>query len=309
MKINIVGWYGAKNLGDESFREVFLRQMWQHELSFSALPQLDADAIILGGGGVVTEGYLTGLHTYTKPLYALGVDIAVNGKWWNKLRSLPFQRLYVRSKEYVGIASATASNIEYCPDLAFSLYEPRQLLSKRKLGINVSYELTGGIDHLAKTINTLKRDFDEIVFIVLYTGKNLDIEMAKRVAAECQCDCSIVTPTTPLEALRIMADMSFILSMRFHGIIFSTILGIPFLSLSNKGKCSLYCEQERLFGQHIELREMNDVKLLDRIGYLMDNKEQLRDILVAISQSNKQEVDRVFATVNAEMQIGLSGKI
>ena len=303
MRINIIGWYGAKNIGDESFRDVFLQQFYDHDLIFSARPNLDADAIILGGGGVVNDQYLEGLDTYTKPLYAAGVDIALSGKWWDQMQGLPFKKIYVRSIEYANIAAVKAANIAYCPDLAFSLYGEQQQTKKtnRKCGFIISHDLKGGIDHLGKLIRDLQNDFDEIVFIVVYTGKPFDIAVTKSVAEESRCPYSLVMPSSPMETLSIIADLDLIISMRFHGIIFATILGIPFLSLSNKGKCTLFCEQERLFGHHIELCEINDVKMFDRVQWLLSNKVEIKKNLLAISRRNKQQVDWVFQTVRGEI--------
>jgi polysaccharide pyruvyl transferase WcaK-like protein len=305
MKISIVGWYGAKNIGDESFRDVFSRQFSGHDLTFSANPNLNADAIILGGGGVVNEPYIEGLEKYLNPLFAMGVDIAVNGERWDQIQKLPFKTLYVRSKEYTAIAAAKANNISYCPDLAFSLYNDNEVHSSfqksRKCGFIISQDLTGGIDHLGQLIRWIQKDFDEIVFIVVYTGKPLDMAVTKMVADESRCPYSIMIPSSPIEALKLMTEFDLIISMRFHGIIFATMLGIPFLALSNKGKCSLFCEQERLFGHHIELCEANDVKMLDRVRWLLDNKTAIKENLLNISQRNKQLVDLTFKTVKEEL--------
>jgi polysaccharide pyruvyl transferase WcaK-like protein len=253
-RINIVGWYGAKNIGDDSFRDVFQKQLPDKDLIFSHIPNLDSDAIILGGGGVVTGQYLDGLNSYNNPLYAVGVDIAVNGPEWDDIQRLNFQKLYVRSKEYVGIASLKANNIEYCPDIAFSIYNPDQVAKgTRTCGLILSHDLKGGIDHLGQLVRWLQTDFDTIVFIVMYTGKTFDLEVTQKVMDECKVPCSLIIPSTPEETLQVMSNLDLVISMRFHGVIFATVLGLPFLTLANKGKCSLFCEQERLFGHHIEL--------------------------------------------------------
>lgn len=299
MKINIVGWYGAKNIGDDAFKDVFM-QKWQHlhDLIFSPYPQLGADAIVLGGGGVVCEQYIEGLLGFTKPLYAVGVDIAINGPRWEAIQKLPFNHLYVRSKEYVGIA-AQENKISYTPDIVFSLQDNMLLRrSKKKCGFILSIDLTGGIDHLGKVIRELKKEYDEVVFIVMYTGKPFDLNVTKKVIEESRCECRMVIPDTPTATMAEMADLDFVVSMRFHGIIFATMLGIPFIALANKGKCSLFCEQERLFGHYMELCEMNDVKLLDRITWLKDTDTS---DLLNIAHRNKMAVDQVFNEIEDEI--------
>lgn len=306
MKISVVGWYGKNNIGDEAFKEVFQRQLWGNDITFSQIPDFNSDVVVLGGGGVVTERYIQDIpKDFDKPLYAMGVDIAVNGKDWDEIRSLPFRRLYVRSKEYKDIAISNGGfNISYCPDIVFSLYEQRPIVSGKKCGVILSYDLKGGIDHLGKTLQRIKSKYDrEIEFIVFYTGNNRDIEITQRVKDECGEDFPIIIPKTPIETLQLMSSFDLIISMRFHGSIFAATLGIPFLSLSNKGKCSLFCEQERLFGNHIELTEMNDIKILDRIDWIMENHKAMQKYLIDVASYNKLLVDNAFYEVKKELDL------
>lgn len=305
--IGIVGWYGHKNIGDESFRDVFMNHFPDDLLQFSPISNLTSDAIIFGGGGVVCCEYLTkaDISTYNKPLYAMGVDIAVNGPEWEQIKKLPFKKLYVRSKEYAKIASVEASNIEYCPDIVFSLHNPTRLAKEgtKTCGFIISHDLKGGMDHLGRLINWLHTDTDvtNIVFILFYTGKPFDLNVTQKVINECKVPYSLIVPSTPEETLQVMSDLDLVVSMRFHGIIFATLLGLPFLALSNKGKCSLFCEQERLFGHHIELSEINDIKLMDRVGWILENKSMIRKRLLDISQQNKLLVDQTFDVVKAKI--------
>jgi polysaccharide pyruvyl transferase WcaK-like protein len=305
VKINIFGWYGKQNIGDDAFKDVFMQKWQHHDLTFSLYPMLDADAIVVGGGSsnrVVCKKYIDSFMGYKKPLYAVGVDIAINGPIWEATQALPFRHLYVRSKEYVRLA-AQENKISYTPDIVFSLYDKTRLrtTNKKKCGFILSVDLIGGVDHLGKVIRELKKEYDEVVFIVMYTELSNcnDIAITTRVIEESKCECRMVIPDTPTATMAEMADLDFIVSMRFHGIIFATMLGIPFIALANKGKCSLFCEQERLFGHYMELCEMNDVKLLDRITWLKDTNA--KNDLLDIAHRNKIAVDQVFNEIEDEI--------
>ena len=299
MYISIVGSYGSSNIGDDAFEDVFRYYLPNATLHFSPIPDTTADSIILGGGGVlkVKEIYLAGLPSYKKPLVAVGVDTDINGPNWEIIKSLPFSLIYLRSREYAEIASREAPNVKYCPDITFALKPPTpKPKSSRRLGVIVSYDLIryGSCEHLNSAIRTMQDEiFDEVVFIVFCTNKGAkDIEATEKTMAS--GNYKVIIPKSTAEALSCLASMDLVISNRFHGIIFSTIVGTPFLSIANLGKCSLYCEQERLWANFIEMREANDVKIIQRLKYLWEYKDEQRAKLLEITDRNKCLVDSVF---------------
>jgi polysaccharide pyruvyl transferase WcaK-like protein len=292
--VNVIGWYGHKNIGDEAFQDIFKKIIPEdYEIKFTEKPDLTADAIILGGGGVVRDSYLEGLENYAGPIYALGVDIAVNGQKWDRLKSIPFKHLYVRSNEYVQIAQKEADNISYCPDITF-LYDeekpPFKKCEKKRIGLILSCDISAHTTiplHIANTIKALTDVYPTLIVMPFFTApESDDPAINATIASLCDRSFNYIIPKTPSEAINEISKLDFLITMRFHGAIFATITGTPFVALANKGKCSLYCEQEHLYEHFVELSEANDVKLLNRISYI-SSQPNVQDKLLNIAAKNR----------------------
>ena len=309
-KVSIVGWYGHKNIGDESFREVFTRQLGHYDLSFGERPDLSADAIILGGGGVVCKKYLDGLESYRKPIYAVGVDISVNGEEWQRIKSLPFRFLFIRSFEYWQIASKEASNVCYCPDIAFSLFEKKEKRDVKKPTGRIGVILSADISkyehlrcHISNALKELSNKYNEIVYITMCNDKaSLDFKMNQDVFEKTNHGHQILmTPDSVSETLEVISSLDVLITMRFHGAIFATICGVPFLSVANKGKCSLFCDQEGILDSYIELSDINEFKILNRV-FRVDNYRyagKLKDI----SKENAELIDQMFDYIRFNLDL------
>lgn len=266
MKINFIGWYGEKNIGDDSFQTVFSGAFSGHDLVFSQKPDLSADAFILGGGGVIDYGYFDGLEKIgDKPLYAAGVDIPLSGARYDDLiLKFPFRKILVRSKEYCWLArSQGLTNVSFMPDLAFWMEPP---VSRRsfppKLGVSLMKHLLDDEDHLQEHIMRvleLRKDTFDIYFLVF---KDHDEDMISKVLSKGSIPCKVLKPKTPDEMLKIIADLNVLLTMRFHGAVFANICKVPFISLSNTGKHSIFCEQENLHDSFLDIRDLNPYKLM-----------------------------------------------
>jgi polysaccharide pyruvyl transferase WcaK-like protein len=83
--------------------------------------------------------------------------------------------------------------------------------------------------------------------------------------------------------------------MRFHGVIFSTIAAVPFISIAHRGKHSLYCEQYHLKPSYVSLDEISGYKFLSAVDdvngtYRIGNR--LRDL----SAQNRMEIKNLLAS-------------
>lgn len=306
-RISVVGWYGQGNAGDEAFRRVFEDHLSEYELSFAQKADVTADYIILGGGGVVTGNYLKGL-TAEQHILCVGVDIALNGPSWDTLVALQPKEIWCRSKEYAFIAQEQGmKQVNYCPDLgfAFNLREPALNLpptNKPRLGVVMTNEinpLSSRKDHVANALKVLSKQW-EIHFISMYEGSaQSDFEVNQEIANKAGL------PDAPQhqchdedDAYRTIERMDMLISMRFHGVIFAVKEGVPFVSLANKGKHSIFCEQERLKQHFIELNEVTPYKLLDTVSEL-SKQQNLRRHLIGISNRNNQKVVQLVEAIKA----------
>jgi polysaccharide pyruvyl transferase WcaK-like protein len=274
MKINLIGWYGKGNIGDDSFQSVFSGAFAGHELVFSQRPDLSADAFILGGGGVIDYGYFDGLEKIgEKPLYAVGVDIPLSGpKYDDLILKFPFRKILVRSKEYCWLArSQGLTNVFFMPDLAFWMDPPKKAKSNfpPKLGVSLMNHLLENEDHLQEHIMRvleMRKDTFDISFLVF---KDSDEDMISKVLSKGSVPCQVLKPKTPEEMLNIISDLNVLLTMRFHGAVFANICKIPFISLSNPGKHSIFCEQENIHDSFLDIRDLNPYKLMTALERML----------------------------------------
>lgn len=272
MKVNCIGWYGEGNLGDDSFQHVFSEAFSGHEMVFSQKPDLTCDAFILGGGGVIDDGYFDGLDQIgNKPLYAIGVDIPLCGDKYNLLLRHPFRRILVRSKEYFWLAREQGlKNVGFIPDIAFWISSPeRNRSNKPRLGVSLMNHLLKGELHLQDHIMRVLDRKRDLVDITFFAFKAVDLTIIQDVLSRRSIPCEVLAPKTPLEMISHIASLDALLTMRFHGAVFADICQVPFISLSVPGKHSILCEQEDLHDSFLDIRDLNEYKLLVRLNKML----------------------------------------
>lgn len=270
MLINVIGWYNEKNAGDEAFRMVFDQLFHDHEVIYSKSSVKEADRIVFGGGGVMCKSYLENVDG--KSLYALGVDVHLNGPEYVRLRSMNFKSIIIRSKEYADIAKAQGwMEVSYAPDIAFSLDYPKWDAVKDQVGIILTHELPQDKEKdICQFIQYLQTLGKRPVFIAMYEGVHKpDFNVCKRIARTYYDSIPIHKNFSPIAVIKSISTCEFVLSMRFHGSIFASAMGIPFLSIANKGKHSLFCDQENMSECFLSLDCLNFENLKKRY----DNKK------------------------------------
>jgi polysaccharide pyruvyl transferase CsaB len=83
---------------------------------------------------------------------------------------------------------------------------------------------------------------------------------------------------TPQELMAVIGQMDLMLSMRFHGLVMATVMGVPSIALTYRREVKLRNFMRRL-GQENNVLEVETVspdELLDRIRRLLVGQEQLR---------------------------------
>lgn len=293
MLINIIGWYGEKNAGDEAFKFVFNEMFSYHDIVYSKKIIKEADRVILGGGGVMCGDYLDELGS--RAVYAIGVDIHLSGATYDQLRQINFKSIVTRSELYAGVANSQGWHaVSYAPDIAFALDYPKHECAKDRVGIILNHELNE--DALAEVSLFIKHLFaigKRPFFITMYDGlEKPDFNVCKKIQSNFLEYIPIFRNHKPIDVIQHIASCEFVMSMRFHGSIFAAGCGVPFLSLANRGKHSLFCEQEGIPLSFINLKDFDADLLKERynlnrnlIPSFEDNYNLLhRDILPAFKQ-------------------------
>jgi len=303
-KIQVIGWYGEGNLGDEHFRSVFTRAL-PVPLTFSKVAQPDSDLIIFGGGGVACCAYLNGVGEIQAPKIAVGVDVASAGREWDRLCASGLDKAWIRSKLYLrDITNRPPTpgqpEFHYTPDIAFFDYDLVKRQPKEKtIGVILTQEVMrcpGVVRNLSKSLNFLRVQGFNIEFLSYYRGNNCWDDTATMALGfydafkhrELQC----YHTDDPVEMVNVLSKYQLLVTMRFHGAIHATMAHTPFLLLGNPGKHSLFCSQEGLSCFY----PLDTENLLGPMLRLLSDTKLLSQ-LEGISIANHAAVTSVFAEV------------
>jgi polysaccharide pyruvyl transferase WcaK-like protein len=269
MKIDIVGWYGRRNVGDEAFYDVMRQFLCGHELTFCSPPQRpsEGDIVILGGGAVVSPYYLETLPP-DKPKYALGVGLEYESEI-ELLEKANFGHVMLRNMVDADTAKARLKcPVTAIPDLAFNYqYNPgrRYVTEPKSIGIFLTDYVNPAIDrppdqfgaraysfhqNMAKVCDALAEKGYSLYFIPCCTWGYAD---DRRVAMDVVSHMKYIRKAqvrfvaySPQAMIDTMTDFELTICMRFHAHIFSMIAGVPFVSIGTTRKVKLLLDEYEL---------------------------------------------------------------
>lgn len=319
MKINCLGWYDRGNIGDESFKLALQRMLAGNTVAFTSKAVLPGFELLYGCGDIVKSYYLDSIPAGTK-YNALGLGLGYESEL-ELLKAKPPEVVYFRNKADVILAKNNGFNAKYTPDLAFYLDKPRPYeapILQRKhpelkaLGVFLTdnANLTAGnkdpkkgayIDYfkweLATALEELSQWY-EIFFIPLSDELySYDLKMHMDVACRIpNFKGQIIRDTfNPIDTLRVIDELDLVASMKFHGLIFSTMMGTPFVNLGLTRKTQLFCEEQGIsklsiapfsfthenFMRTVKTAEETDIpQVLDAIT--TEKKVQLKEVEAAV---------------------------
>jgi polysaccharide pyruvyl transferase WcaK-like protein len=270
-KISVVGWYGKFNVGDEAFKPAIDHIFDGHELEYVGPPRQpnDPDAVVLGGGAVVSPFYFECL-TDVRPRYALGVDLAYDSEI-DLLADGEFSGVMFRNKtdlaRFGHRLGCPASSI---PDLSFMIepsgnpvlarFHPDADPAAKKVAVFATDYVNPAIDRpveefgeqaysfavsLADELDQLAREGWIVYLLCCSTGAYGD---DRRVALQLKAFMKhppvlILDGMTPQEMVDFIVDMDLCVCMRFHSHLFATIAGTPFVSIEFTRKVSVYLDE------------------------------------------------------------------
>lgn len=327
MKINIIGWYGKRNVGDEAFRYAHKEIFKGHDLNFITPPMKcrKPDIVVLGGGAVASPFYLSILPNDI-PRYALGIDLAYKSEA-DLLAEAKFKSIIIRTKSDVEyLKSKVSCPVQAMPDLAFMLKPSgNDILSrykrypkKKTLGVLVTDYVNPAIDrdveqfaarawsfklNLAKKLDAIQSKGWEVVLIPCSTGgygddRRMNLDLAAFMEKH---PTNIIKTFSPQDTIDLIAQLDLSLCMRFHAHIFSIIAGTPLVSIDYTRKVQLLLEENdlvNLSGARFDGDTFN-VSDLDRvIDETLAGK--YKDKFLNISRQNYNEIHEVVKSVRSE---------
>jgi polysaccharide pyruvyl transferase WcaK-like protein len=316
MKILVYGWYGKRNIGDESYKLLFPRLFSDHELTFTDVPTAEQvaahDAIILGGGNILNQYHIETLLPFAGQIPMVAFSVG----WTDDIIFSDlemFSEIYVR--DFVALRHLTENGVKcsYCPDAAFS-FEPnvsrgRQLLCKmiseevlepasKTVGVIVNGHLAGDAQaNLARDMyrfqtfsydlaHVLDRQDINCVFLPMMCRQPWDDRTAGGwVASRCKRwnrNAVVYDRLSVQDTLDVISAMDAVVSTRLHSSIFATLAGVPFVDIWHHDKNLSFLETVGRTGWAVPFwdfsRERTHELLAGILGNADHEKEGLREI-------------------------------
>lgn len=317
MKALVVGWYGHQNIGDQAFKPALREILPEVELHFvDTVPTRvnEYDALIVGGGSFLDSPLQTKVDVagVQIPIGFLGVGIhgavhAKNKPWLEKAA------IVVARNQHGADVSAPEGTL-YAPDLTFArtlrpltLSRPKHLLVlpngfaiPKHSSPNWKATAWHWFEYAMSTVlcNFLEDGWTVSVQPMNAEGMNLCTPHDDRCAGArllTQDRKGVYVGTAPLTETGLLEEISkasLILSSRFHGCVFATMLQRPFVGISAHDKaCSYFHDnnwgnwadyfgftQAKLDEAVNKMPSPMDMKLMTMKGYV--RWEELRDTVM-----------------------------
>lgn len=274
--LTFVGWYGRRNAGDEAFRHVHealfpgVPKRWICDARDAGDP---ADHVyVLGGGDVFLPFYLDMIPPGA-PFFAYGVGLGSAEQYATVLGQKDrLHGLWVRNAEDVEALRMQGVAAEYTPDLALLLGDavrtrtphpatsPPGPAARKRLAFCPS----GNADQtalqrgdvadlmyngylkvaLARALDELAAYYDIVMLPLSHDYKDMDLAFIGQVHGLMRRG-DRATPVTeeldPLDVAAAIGACRLCVSMKFHGLVFAALSGVPFVNVGLTRKTVMFC--------------------------------------------------------------------
>lgn len=309
---SIVGWYGRGNCGDEAFKDAFdILLPGTKEFSTRQGP----GTCILGGGDVIKEYYLNAIEG---DFFIVGCGLGYPSEA-ELLKGRRIRKAFFRNHSDVFLASAQGVNAHYIPDLVFALERPevvRTAGGKKKAvvilndAINPTYAKRHKASEMAYTeyfkwemaeaLSYLTEWYDFTFVPFSEDNYNRDTKIHYDVISRMPRPSGIRVinnPRSPKATIELIAEADLVISMKFHGLVFSIIAGVPFVNVGLSRKTDLLCSDNGLSKLSLEPFSFTKDRFLDAVTHA----ERLDpEILKSLAAVKRMEVNATFAKFRTE---------
>jgi len=267
MTIDVIGYYDANNNGDDALQLAIKKMLHGVDLAFPKYAT--SKKVILGGGDVVNQFFLDRIPKDSE-LYLLGCGLGYETEL-DLLKDYNIKEALFRNKKDAELAAAKGINASYTPDLVFAL-EPsetrlidiKRVPPKKLLGVMVADNVSSSYSQkdprqigygqylkaeLADALLYLS-EWYKIVFIPMsHAPYAYDTKMFYEIMSYMpprHLDKELLPPLGAMEVIDVVSQMDLIITMRFHGVIYSTLTGTPFVNIGLTRKTQLFCHEHLL---------------------------------------------------------------
>ncbi len=267
--INVVGWYGKRNVGDDAFVNAFAEALrlsgLQEKIVHLEQAPKSGEPALLGGGDVIRPFYVDSFSR-EQILIPFGVGLGYESEAdLLKHKAVPF--CVVRNKADCELLKTANVDARFCPDLTFVLPDPVPALDsrdgseKKRLCILLSDEVSPTFEdraaskymyyeyfkwELAKILDSLQEYYwvHMAAFSTLPSidDRRINQDIYRRM--ETRNKVRLNEPfSSVIEARNFIAGFDLVITMKYHGMLFAVQSGVPFINLAETRKTQLFCQE------------------------------------------------------------------
>lgn len=322
-KVSVVGYYDRGNCGDQALKSAVAGMLDPHaSLTFTTPDEKGPlhDLAVMGGGDVIKPYFLERIKG-AKDVRVLGAGLGYESELDLLASQKNVTEILFRNRCDAEAAKARGMNARYTPDIVFSLDVPTPLPvtrtpGKKLMGIMVADDISESYkqrdpqaihygnylkNELALTLSDL-RPYYRFVFIPMCHARyGYDVKMMYEVLNQIPpvtIDHEVMpTDGDPAWVMRAVAAMDVVLTMRFHGLIFSTLAGVPVVNIGVTRKTNTYMLENGLGDLSFDPYSLTRGGLLKRVALAEDpltkiRVEQARDVNRQLAAETTEYVRR-----------------
>jgi polysaccharide pyruvyl transferase WcaK-like protein len=289
-RIGNIGFFKFQNCGDELFNRVFNTFLYPYHFEKINHIELkkdfdvtDYEAFVIGGGDLIdpkqSKPHYLDFKLLERPTFVCGIGVhnqtnmnentTLHLKRFSKLASFISVRDHESQK-----ALAHITPIDVYPDLVFSLDMPYRIPKERKkLGIILRELGQSGYELNDDMIADLSSQFECETHVISMRKLDREYQLAKKHFIG-KKDITYHPYTTPDQVIDAISQCDMIISLRYHGVILSAMMGKPVLGIDVSDK---FAALSSILGAEYIVKPYSDYTIIQSIPPVSFEKiEELR---------------------------------
>jgi polysaccharide pyruvyl transferase WcaK-like protein len=284
----ILGYYHYKNCGDEALLAACKKVFDGCDVSYANPKKSEplTGSVILGGGDIINPFFLNKVKE-ADDVKVFGAGLGYESEI-ELLEDCKVSSALFRNKKDVVLALSKGLDARYTPDIVFNLDAPEETSragrKKKLLGVMVADSISESykqrdpsqihygnyLKHALAIALCDLREYYKVVFIPMCHARyQYDVKMMYEVLSHLppqEVEHEIIEPgTSPQEVIRIVETLDVLATMRFHGLIFATLAGVPAINIGVTRKTQTYMEENSLQPLNIEPFSFTSQRFLEKI--------------------------------------------
>lgn len=336
MAIKILGWFGRRNSGDEAFRDVHRLLLPEHTLAWlqpgeaaSFQPAADhyEDVVLVSAGDIASAFYFDYIPPGARVI-VYGIGIA----WPSQIAFLAGYKdrilaIWVRNQVDVEPLRAAGLNAFYTPDIAFTLDavvpnapppdKPRKLAmvivsdnmraaSLRLRDLPKFLTVQAFLYELADAIGYLSEWYDVQLVPFSFDQNDCDIGAIYDLLPRIKTSRPVQVMTeerAPLDMIAHMRAADLVVSMKFHGVIYSLMNATPFVAVSDTRKVRLVCAENGLADLYLPITGFTALAMRTAVksAEAATTRQHIAETSAQLKRLAAAEAQRLAATLAAAL--------